>query len=201
MQIVGVIAGALLIAPVLDILLESRGIGNPTAEHPDPLAAPQATLMMSVATGIFGGKLPWGIIGIGAGIGAVIIATDQYLKKINSNFRMPVLAVAVGLYLPFELDSSIFVGGVIAYLLERSFKKNSIAKEKKDSASNAGLLIASGLITGEALMGIFIAIMVAGFQTNLSLFEDPIGGSYLGLGLLILILIFLYRSVVKVSKN
>ena len=201
MQVVGVVAGALLIAPVLDILLESRGIGSPTAEHPNPLAAPQASLMMSVATGIFGGKLPWGIIGIGAAIGAVIIGTDIYLKKINSNFRMPVLAVAVGLYLPFELDSSIFIGGVIAYLLERSFKKNNVSKESKDTASNAGLLIASGLITGEALMGIFIAIMVAGFQTNLSLFDEPIGGSYLGVLLLIFILIFLYRSVVKVSKK
>ncbi|WP_258097747.1 OPT family oligopeptide transporter [Marinoscillum pacificum] len=201
MQVVGVVAGALLIAPVLDILLESRGIGNPTAEHPNPLAAPQASLMMSVATGIFGGELPWGIIGIGAAIGAVIIGTDIYLKKINSNFRMPVLAVAVGLYLPFELDSSIFIGGVIAYLLERSFKKNNVSKESKDTASNAGLLIASGLITGEALMGIFIAIMVAGFQTNLSLFDEPIGGSYLGVLLLIFILIFLYRSVVKVSKK
>lgn len=201
MQIVGVIAGALLIAPVLDILLESRGIGSPTPEHPNPLAAPQASLMMSVATGIFGGKLPWGIIGIGAGIGGAIIAVDQYLKKINSNFRMPVLAVAVGLYLPFELDSSIFVGGVIAYLIERSFKKSNVAKEKQESASNAGLLIASGLITGEALMGIFIAIMVAGFQMNLSLFDEPLGGSLLGLAFLIFILIFLYRSVINVSKK
>ncbi len=201
MQIVGVIAGALLIAPVLDILLETRGIGNPTAEHSNPLAAPQATLMMSVATGIFGGELPWTIIGIGAAIGGMIIAMDQYLKKIKSNFRMPVLAVAVGLYLPFELDSSIFLGGVIAYFLERSFKQNNIEKAKRDSASNAGLLIASGLITGEALMGILIAVMVAGFQLNISLFDEPIGGSYLGISLLALILIFLYRSVVSVSKK
>lgn len=200
MQMIGVLAGALLIAPVLNLLLESKGIGNPTAEHPDPLTAPQATLMMSVATGIFGGKLPWGIISVGATIGAVIIMIDQYLKKIGSNFRMPVLAVAVGLYLPFELDSSIFVGGVIAWMLDRSFRKNNIDKENKDKASNAGLLIASGLITGEALMGILIALL-ASFQLSLSLFDQPIGGSILGLVLLVLILIYLYRTVLNVSKK
>lgn len=200
MQMIGVIAGALLIAPVLNLLLESRGIGNPTVEHPDPLAAPQATLMMSVATGIFGGNLPWVIISVGAGIGVLIIAIDQYLKKIGSSFRMPVLAVAVGLYLPFELDSSIFVGGVIAYLIDRSFRKNNISKEKQDTASNSGLLIASGLITGEALMGILIALL-ATFQINLSLVDEPIGGSLVGLAILVLILIYLYRSVVNVSKK
>lgn len=200
MQMIGVLAGALLIAPVLNLLLESRGIGNPTVDHPNPLTAPQATLMMSVATGIFGGQLPWGIISIGASIGVVIIIADQYLKKIDSSFRMPVLAVAVGLYLPFELDSSIFIGGVIAYLIERSYRKNNIAKEKQEKASNSGLLIASGLITGEALMGILIALL-ATFQFNLSLADEPIGGSLLGLAILILILVYLYRSVIHVSKK
>jgi putative OPT family oligopeptide transporter len=200
MQIIGVVAGALLIAPVLNLLLESKGIGNPTVDHPDPLAAPQATLMMSVATGIFGGKLPWNIISIGAGIGVVIIMTDQYLKKIKSSFKMPVLAVAVGLYLPFELDSSIFVGGVIAWMLDRSFRANNTTKEVSDKASNAGLLIASGLITGEALMGIMIALL-ATFEINLQLSDSSLGGSYLGLALLGLILFYLYRTVLKVSKK
>jgi putative OPT family oligopeptide transporter len=200
MQIIGVVAGALLIAPVLNLLLESKGIGNPTVDHPDPLAAPQATLMMSVATGIFGGKLPWDIISIGAGIGVVIIMTDQYLKKIKSSFKMPVLAVAVGLYLPFELDSSIFVGGVIAWMLDRSFRANNTTKEVSDKASNAGLLIASGLITGEALMGIMIALL-ATFEINLQLSDSSLGGSYLGLALLGLILFYLYRTVLKVSKK
>jgi putative OPT family oligopeptide transporter len=200
MQIIGVVAGALLIAPVLNLLLESKGIGNPTVDHPDPLAAPQATLMMSVATGIFGGKLPWDIISIGAGIGVVIIMTDQYLKKIKSSFKMPVLAVAVGLYLPFELDSSIFVGGVIAWMLDRSFRANNTTKEVSDKASNAGLLIASGLITGEALMGIMIALL-ATFEINLQLSDSSLGGSYLGLALLGLILFYLYRTVLNVSKK
>jgi len=200
MQMIGVLAGALLIAPVLNLLLESKGLGTPTAEHPNPLSAPQATLMMSVATGIFGGKLPWTIISIGGGIGVVVILIDEYLKKIGSNFKMPVLAVAVGLYLPFELDASIFVGGVIAWMLAKSFRTNNIGKEAIGKASNAGLLIASGLITGEALMGILIALL-ATFGLNIAISDEPIGGSLLGLGLLILILVYLYRAVLGVSKK
>ncbi len=198
MQMIGVIAGALLIAPVLNLLLASKGIGSPTPEQPDPLTAPQATLMMSVATGIFGGDLPWNIIFIGAGIGVIIILIDVYLKNKGSEFRMPVLAVAVGLYLPFELDSSIFVGGVVAWLLERGFSKINDAS-KIEKASNAGLLIASGLITGEALMGILIALF-ATMGLNMAVSDEPIGGSILGLVLLGGILVYLYRTVKKAAK-
>ena len=200
MQIIGVVAGAILIAPVLNILLETKGMGSPTAEHTDPLTAPQATLMMSVATGIFGGELPWNIIFVGGGLGALIIIADLILKKYNSNFRMPVLAVAVGLYLPFELDSSIFVGGVIAWLLERGYRKYNSKKESKAKASNAGLLIASGLITGEALMGIAIAILAAA-NLNLSLSENYLTASWVGLILLGLILFYLYQTVSGISRK
>ncbi|MGB3467303.1 MAG: oligopeptide transporter, OPT family [Cyclobacteriaceae bacterium] len=200
MQVVGVVAGALLIAPVLNLLLESKGMGSPTAEHPDPLTAPQATLMMSVATGIFGGQLPWNIIFIGGGLGAAIIAADLYLKKINSDFRMPVLAVAVGLYLPFELDSSIFVGGLIAWMLERGYRKFNSSTDTQSTASNAGLLIASGLITGEALMGIIIAIFAAS-NLNLALSEGYVTESWVGLILLGLILFYLYQTVAGIAKK
>jgi putative OPT family oligopeptide transporter len=200
MQMVGVVAGALLIAPVLNLLLASKGMGSPTLEHPDPLSAPQATLMMSVASGIFGGELPWNIILIGAAIGVVIIISDLYLKKIDSSFRMPVLAVAVGLYLPFELDSSIFIGGVIAWMLHRNFNKNNISELIRDKASNAGLLVASGLITGEALMGILIALLVT-LGLDISISDLPLGGSWLGVALLGFILYYLYTTVVSVSKR
>ena len=201
MQMVGVIAGALVIPWVLNVLLISNGIGTPTPEQPDALAAPQATLMMSVAQGIFSGGLPWTIIYIGAGISVLVIIGDQYLKRKGSSFRMPVLAVAVGIYLPFELDASIFVGGILAYLLDKATKQSS----NKERSGNAGLLLASGLITGEALMGILIAVATVGVMktggdpTAWRIFANPT--STLGLAIFILICVFIYRVVIKVSKE
>lgn len=199
MQVIGVISGALFIAPVLNLLLHANGIGSPTLTHPNPLTAPQATLMMSVATGIFGGNLPWDIIGIGVGIGVFIIMADEWLKSIGSNFRMPVLAVAVGLYLPFELDSSIFLGGLLAYFVERGYR-NISDKGKIEKAANAGLLIASGLITGEALMGILIAL-IATLGLNFAVGDQLQGGSIPGLLLLGFVVWFLYFTVMKALKE
>lgn len=198
MQMVGVIAAALVIPLVLNSLLIAYGMGAPTPENPNSLTAPQATLMMSVATGIFGGSLPWNMVYIGGAIGITIIIIDQYLKSRNSSFRMPVLAVAVGLYLPFELDSAIFVGGILAYFVNKSISGRAMM----ENAKNAGLLLASGLITGEALMGIIIAIaIVAGAQFN----SEVLGSAFIheNIGLLILLVIigFIYYSVNKVSKD
>lgn len=206
MQVVGVVAGALAIAPVLNALLSGYGIGAPTAEHPQALAAPQANLMGSVATGIFGEGLPWGMVSIGAGIAVVIILIDMYLQRRNSNFRMPVLAVAVGLYLPLELDTSIFVGGIIAWLVSRYTGKKAHDNEKQhkaaDAAEKSGLLLASGLITGEALMGILIAIgIVTADLSALRVFEDPPGGSYTGLAVFLLVVAGLYFLIRRVHRN
>lgn len=199
MQMVGVVSGALLIAPILNLLLAAKGIGLPTLIHPHPLSAPQATLMMSVALGIFGGNLPWDIIVIGGFIGVLIILADEYFKRKKSNFKMPILAVAVGLYLPFELDSSIFIGGLIAWLLEKRYQK---AKNftSVDHAKNADLLMASGLITGEALIGILIAVLTA-VQWNFPISDDPLGGSLIGLLILTIILIYFYQMVLKIAKK
>jgi putative OPT family oligopeptide transporter len=201
MQVVGVVAGALVIPIVLNILLIGNGIGAPTAEQPEALAAPQATLMMSVAQGIFSGGLPWTIIYIGAGIAVAIILIDLYLKSKESEFRMPVLAVAVGLYLPFELDSSIFVGGLLAYFLTKATKSN----KNVERGNNAGLLLASGLITGEALMGILgagltVGIMKSGGDPNSLRILDN-ASAWPGLLIFAGIIFFIYKSVIKVSKE
>lgn len=198
MQMVGVVAAALVIPLVMNWLLIAFGMGAPTPENPNSLTAPQATLMMSVATGIFGGSLPWNMVYIGAGIGVTIIAIDQYLKSKGSSFRMPVLAVAVGLYLPFELDSAIFVGGILAHFINKKIN----GSQMMDKAKNAGLLIASGLITGEALTGIFIAIaIVAGIQFNTEVLGSQFIYENIGLILLIFIIWFIYRTVNKVSNE
>ena len=122
MLAIGAASSALVMAPVLNLLLKAYGIGVPTAQHADPLLAPQATLMASVAKGMFGGALPWDMVAIGALIGAAIIAWDVWLKRRGAKFRAPVLAVAVGIYLPLELSVPIFAGGLIAHLVERRLR-------------------------------------------------------------------------------
>ena len=194
MLAIGAASSALVMAPVLNLLLKAYGIGVPTPEHPDPLIAPQATLMASVAKGMFGGQLPWGMIGIGALIGGAVIAWDLWLQKRGSSFRAPVLAVAVGIYLPLELAVPIFVGGLIAHLVE---KKLGVAADTEDSerAKRNGVLFAAGLITGEALMGILIAvpIVMSGRADVMSLPDGLQFGEWLGLLVVAGLALWMYR--------
>ncbi len=155
MQIVGVLAASLVMGPVLNLLNVAYGFGPKTVSHPQSLAAPQATLMQSVAQGVFGGSLPMDMIMGGVVIGILIIIVDTILKRKNAAFRAPVLAVAVGLYLPFELDFVIMAGGVISLLAGKWRGAGDAASDTK-----AGILLASGLITGEAIMGILLAIPI-----------------------------------------
>ena len=147
-QLVGVLSAMCVIAPVLSLLLNAYGIGPPTEAHPQPLPAPQASLMAAVAEGVFGGDLPWTMVAAGAGIGALVIAADEWLRRREAGFRMPVLAVAVGIYLPLELSVPIALGGAVAWWAGAR-------------GQGAGLLAAAGLITGEALTGILLAIPIA----------------------------------------
>src|SRR5690606_4543193 len=122
MLMIGAFSCALIMAPVLNLLAAAYGIGPPTVDQPNSLAAPQATLMASVAQGIFGGELPWGMIGLGAVVGAAIVALDGVLKRRGSSFRVPVLAAAIGIYLPLELMVPIFLGGLLSYFVERKHR-------------------------------------------------------------------------------
>ncbi|HEY0502349.1 MAG TPA: oligopeptide transporter, OPT family [Lysobacter sp.] len=195
---IGAFSCALIMAPVLNLLAQAYGIGPPTAAHPNSLAAPQATLMASVARGLFGGKLPWGMIGIGAVIGALTIALDEWLKSRNSHFRVPVLAAAIGIYLPLELMVPIFLGGLLAYIVERRHGLSLDSDEAdRDRAHRPGTLFAAGLITGEALTGILIAIpiVVSGRADVLSLGTHL--GPWVGLAILAFVGWLLYRTSVR----
>ena len=143
MQLVGVISAALTLGIVLTLLHEAYGIGS------SDLPAPQAVLMTNVANGVFSGNLEWGMIYAGAILGIVIILIDQYQAYRKADFRVPILAVAIGIYLPIELTLPIFIGGMLNHIA---------SKTASEEGKNNGLLIASGLITGEALMAIFIAV-------------------------------------------
>ena len=157
MQLVGVVSAALTLGIVLTLLHEAYGIGS------SDLPAPQAVLMTNVANGVFQGNLEWGMIYAGAILGIVIIMIDQYQAFRKADFRVPILAVAIGIYLPIELTLPIFIGGMLNHFA---------SKTASEEGKNNGLLIASGLITGEALMAIFIAVPLffdKNYWPNLSL--------------------------------
>jgi putative OPT family oligopeptide transporter len=163
MLAIGSISCALVMAPTLNLLAQAYGIGVPTDAHPQALQAPQATLMASVARGLFGGALPWGMVTIGAGIGVAIIVLDEILRRRGIKFRTPVLAVAVGIYLPLELMVPIFLGGLLNHLVTSRFGKG-LSEEETEKRNRTGMLFAAGLITGEALMGILMAIPIVAFE-------------------------------------
>jgi putative OPT family oligopeptide transporter len=193
---IGAFSCALIMAPVLNLLAQAYGIGAPTPEQPQSLAAPQATLMASVAQGMFGGKLPWDMIAIGAGVGAAIIAFDEWLKARASTFRVPVLAAAIGIYLPIELMVPIFLGGVLAWLVERRHGIDRGDEAARDRVHRPGTLFAAGLITGEALMGIAIAIpiVVSERADVLAVAESLHFNQWVGLVVLAVVAWMLYRS-------
>jgi putative OPT family oligopeptide transporter len=197
MLAIGAVSCALIMAPVLNLLLHAYGIGTRDAAHPQALIAPQATLMASVAKGMFGGDLPWGMIGIGTMIGVAIIGVDEWLKRRNAPYRAPVLAVAVGIYLPLELSVPIFVGGMISHFVERRHGVHGENPEAERAKRN-GVLFAAGIITGEALMGIFIAIPIVatGRADALALSESLQFGEWLGLVIVGALAVFLYQVAV-----
>ncbi|KGM56880.1 peptide transporter [Lysobacter arseniciresistens ZS79] len=203
MLAIGAFSCALIMAPVLDLLAAAYGIGAPTAERPNSLAAPQATLMASVAKGMFGGHLPWDMIALGAVVGAVIIALDERLKKRGASFRVPVLAAAIGIYLPLELMVPIFLGGLLSWLVERRHGLRAGDEEARDRIHRPGTLFAAGLITGEALMGIAIAIpIVATGDAEVLAMPDGLRfGQWLGLLVLVVVGWLLYRTGARRSAT
>lgn len=200
MLIIGTVTSALVMAPVLNLLLEAYGIGPANAAHPQSLTAPQATLMASVARGVFEGGLPWGMIIIGMVIAVIIIIIDVWLERKGSSFRTPVLAVAVGIYLPFELSVPIFLGGIVSAFVKRTLKKHEkeVDEEKMKVINQRGLLISSGLITGEALVGILMAIPIV--VTGSSDVFAFLGVKDLAIPGILLILALLY-VIYKVSTS
>jgi putative OPT family oligopeptide transporter len=159
MLAIGAVSSAAVMAPVLNLLLEAYGIGTPVREGVTPLAAPQAVLMASVAKGIFLGGLPWGMIATGAVVGVIVILVDEQLRRRGATWRAPILAVAVGIYLPLELSTPIFAGGLLAHLVERR-QRSAAAAFDPDRAGQTGLLFAAGLIAGEAILGVLLAIPI-----------------------------------------
>ena len=141
--LIGVLASVVAIGFTLLLLERTLGIGEATAAHPNPLPAPQATLMATVIKGLLDQQLPWGLVIAGMGIAAMV-----ELCGISS------LAFAVGAYLPLSTTSPIFMGGLIKLIADK------LNKKKDDSEIGPGALFSSGLIAGGALTGILVAIFM-----------------------------------------
>ena len=200
---IGAASSALVMAPVLNLLAQAYGIGVPSETHPNPLLAPQATLMASVSKGLFGGQLPWDMIAVGAVIGVAIIVLDEILKARGSSFRTPVLAVAVGIYLPLELMTPIFLGGLLAWVAERRLRRQGLDAAEIERRHRKGLLFAAGMITGEALMGIAIAvpIVTSGSADVLALPALWHFGEWLGLVVLAVLAGSLFKTAMTADPS
>lgn len=155
MQLVGVVITAFVIAPVLNALHHGYGIGSAT------LPAPQASLFKGITESIFISKeaLPWFMLAIGVGIAGLIIILDEILKASGSKFRLYVMPVAVGIYLPIMLSVPILIGGITALIVTRIAQKKS--PEAAKNIAHRGLVFSSGLLAGEALIGVVIGIIIS----------------------------------------
>ena len=153
--LVGVFAGALIIPFVLSQLNAAFGFeGGPKGIADQPLAAPQATLISALARGVISGDLRWDLIAVGAVIGVAIIILDIVLNRATKGrMKLPPLAVGIGFYLPAAVTTMLVVGAVAGWLYEKGIKGTAFA----DIGRRMGILLASGLIVGESLFGVFNA--------------------------------------------
>lgn len=191
--IIGVLAGAVVIPPVLDLLNKAYGFaGAPGADPATALAAPQAALISALAKGVIQGDLNWNLIGIGALIGVTAILVDEFLKRAsNGKVYLPPLAIGLGIYLPLNSTLMIVVGAIAGWYFDRRAERSA----KPEATKQLGVLLASGMIVGESLIGVVLAAIVvfSGQGEPLALvgehFATPskwLGGlAFAGLGLLL----------------
>ncbi len=190
MQIIGVVVASFVLAPVMTVLHQgsiNNGTGGIGGRD---LAAPQAKLFSSLVDGFFGnGVLPWDMVFIGVIIGLALMIIDFILEQNESEFRLHIMPVAIGIYLPLGLSVPIFFGGILNWLLTGKTKESTALSQKR------GLLTASGMIAGESLMGVLL-----GFITYMEIKTWSIGGAFgdilsdiLSIGILFLTMFFIYR--------
>ena len=178
-ELIGAVASALAIGGVMVLLNNAWGFGT------KELAAPQATLMKMIVEGVMNGNLPWSLIFIGV-----------FIAVVFEIMGMPVLPVAIGLYLPLELSSTIMMGGLVRWITDR------ISDEKdNESGAGGGILFCSGMIAGEGIVGILLAILaVLGLTDKMNLSSVVNGGTIGGLVLLIVLTALVFGAAGKTRK-
>lgn len=175
-ELIGVLTSSLAIGGVLYLLNEAWGYGS------TELPAAQATMMRMIVEGVMNADLPWGLIGAGAAIAIVV-----------EILRIPVLPFAVGMYLPLSLNAGIMAGGLVRLVVE---KKRGLSEEKKKAAIDRGILYTSGMIAGEGLIGILLAVFAV-VELDLT---KLLGGFSLGqIGAILIFLVVVIGSLFKVT--
>ncbi|BFL75312.1 oligopeptide transporter, OPT family [Corynebacterium pseudogenitalium] len=197
--IIGVVFGSLVIPPILQVMLNGFGFQGMEGAGEDALAAPQAALMSSVASGIFDSSLDWNLIFIGMAIGAVLIIIDELLRKFTDKYSLSPLAAGMGMYLPAALTIVIPIGAILGTFYDKWAAKQS----HPEFAKRMGTLLATGLIVGESLFGVVNAgiIAAAGGDSPLEIFEGGTAATIVGVILFIVALTFIYRWTKRTVKS
>ncbi|MVW71820.1 OPT family oligopeptide transporter [Bordetella sp. 15P40C-2] len=207
--LIGCVVGAIVISPILELLYNAYGFAGalprPEMDPAQALSAPQATLMLAIAQGIFTHQLNWLMIVIGMAVGIGLIVLDAILKRTCRVARMPVLAVGIGIYLPPTVSTSLVVGAVLAWLIERALRRRA---ERTGQSYDAfaephirrGTLMASGMIVGESLIGVLMAAIIGatGNEAPLALLGADFASvaEWLGLAVFAAVAVWFYRRVV-----
>ena len=195
--IVGVVAGAAIIPPILDLLNRAYGFaGAPGPHHDHPLPAPQAGLISALAQGVIQNNVDWSLIEIGGAIGVVVIITDIVLRGLKPGAHLSPLAVGLGIYLPTQSTLMVVVGALAGYY----FDKRADRGPKPEATKQLGVLLASGMIVGEGLIGVLVAALVAfsGKDFPMSIVGDDFAEGpavWLGGAAFALVIFLLYRRV------
>ena len=203
--IIGCLVGAVVIPPVLDLLYHAYGFAGalprPGMDPAQALAAPQATLMQQIASGIFSGALEWTMLGLGVLLGVGVIVADVALRRTGRG-ALPPLAVGLGIYLPPTIGLTLAVGAALGWSLQRGLRSAGarLGADWAAAAEERGLLLASGLIVGESLMGLLLAALIgfSGQDAPLALVGEGFAPA-MWLGLLYFggLCVFFYRSVLR----
>ncbi len=198
--VVGVLAGAAIIPPILDLLNHAYGFaGAAGGHHEHPLPAPQAGLISALAQGVIQNNVDWSLIKIGALIGVFVIAADEILRRTTKSAHLSPLAVGLGIYLPTQSTLMVVVGAVAGWYYDRRAERSP----KPEARKQLGVLLASGMIVGEGLVGVLLAAFVAfsGKDYPLSLVGDDFADHaavWIGGGAFVLVAFLLYRWIARV---
>jgi putative OPT family oligopeptide transporter len=202
--VVGVIAGALVIPPVLDLVNHAYGfLGAPGVNPAHALPAPQAGLISALAQGVIQNNVDWSALGLGGLIGAGCIAFDEVLRRTVrvKGVCLPPLAVGLGIYLPPSIPLIIFVGSIVGW----AFNRRAARGPKSEATQQLGVLLASGLIVGESLLGVVFAAAVAfsGNSYPVALVGERFEtvSPWLGVVGFALIVWLLYRWVARLARE